>query len=200
MVAHPDKRQYIQIALFLGALTAIEVVLFYLEDTIGAGITRPTLILLSALKFVIVIGWYMHARFEKAMIRGFFTAGFVLAGALYAFVIVFGFLEGPVDDGKFHPVAGVNPVTLEVQLVDFDIVPASIDVPAGADLTLTITNGGDAQHNFLINGEYGTSRLKPGDVRSLHVGAISEPILAWCTIPGHRDLGMEIELVPQLGT
>ena len=48
---------------------------------------------LAFLKFVIVIGWYMHLRYEKATLSRFFAFGFVLAFTLYAIVlVVFGVL------------------------------------------------------------------------------------------------------------
>ena len=36
---------------------------------------------------MIVVGWYMHLRFEKGTLSRFFTAGFVLALALYLVVL-----------------------------------------------------------------------------------------------------------------
>ena len=45
------------------------------------------LIGLSTLKFVIVVGWFMHLRYEKPMLTRFFTAGFVLAVGLYLVVL-----------------------------------------------------------------------------------------------------------------
>ncbi len=39
------------------------------------------------MKFVIVIGWYMHLRFEKSTLSKFFTGGFILALLLYAVVL-----------------------------------------------------------------------------------------------------------------
>lgn len=83
---HPQPRQYVIIALVLGALTAAEVALFYLEqgvDAIGQSLTVPALLILSALKFYLVVAMYMHLRFEKRLLSRFFTAGAVLAGALY---------------------------------------------------------------------------------------------------------------------
>ncbi len=53
----------------------------------------PFLLILSALKFIIVIGYYMHLRFEPATLSRFFAFGFVLAISLYAIVLaVFGVL------------------------------------------------------------------------------------------------------------
>ena len=83
---HPQPRQYVQIALVLAVLTAAEVALFYLEDgveEIGQTLTVPALLILSALKFYLVVAMFMHLRFEKPLLSRFFTSGAVLAGALY---------------------------------------------------------------------------------------------------------------------
>jgi cytochrome c oxidase subunit 4 len=86
--AHPSPRQYVNIALFLAVVTAIEVALFYVNEAVNMhGWDAPVLVTLSFLKFVIVIGWYMHLRFEKSMLARFFTSGFVLAMLLYAVVL-----------------------------------------------------------------------------------------------------------------
>lgn len=85
--AHPTPKLYVQLAIILAVLTAIEVALYYLEETIGRGLARTTLVFLAFLKFVAVIGWYMHLRYEKSMLTKFFTGGFILASALYGIVL-----------------------------------------------------------------------------------------------------------------
>ncbi len=90
-VRHPEPREYIKIAVVLAILTAMEVSLFYLEqgvESIGQSITVPLLLILSALKFVIVVGWYMHLRFEKTFLTRFFSIGAVLAVSLYFIVLL----------------------------------------------------------------------------------------------------------------
>ncbi len=84
--AHPTPLLYVKIALLLAVLTGIEVALFYLEETVGA-LAVPLLIILAFLKFVIVIGYYMHLRYEKPLLSRFFSAGFVLAILVYAVVL-----------------------------------------------------------------------------------------------------------------
>lgn len=85
---HPSIGQYWKIAALLAALTAVEVGLFYVDDALDlGGINVVLLLLLSLLKFVIVVGWFMHLRFEKPILNRFFTAGFVLAMSLYAVVL-----------------------------------------------------------------------------------------------------------------
>lgn len=86
--AHPTPAQYWKIAVLLAVLTAVEVAMFYIDRELElGGINALILIVLAILKFVIVVGWYMHLRFEKPMLNRFFTAGFVLAVALYLVVL-----------------------------------------------------------------------------------------------------------------
>ena len=87
-VDHPTPGQYWKIAAVLAVLTAIEVALFYIDQELELRAFNAIALLgLSALKFIIVVGWYMHLRFEKPMLSRFFTAGFVLAFGLYLVVL-----------------------------------------------------------------------------------------------------------------
>jgi cytochrome c oxidase subunit IV len=86
--AHPTPAQYWRIAAFLAVLTAIEVAMYYIDEELGLGfLNAAILIVLSAIKFIVVVGWFMHVRYEKPLISRFFTAGFVLACALYLIVL-----------------------------------------------------------------------------------------------------------------
>jgi cytochrome c oxidase subunit 4 len=88
-VSHPSPRQYVRIAVVLAVLTAIEVAMFYINESMHLGwVNTAILLILAFLKFVIVIGWYMHLRFEKTTLSRFFSAGFTLALALYGIVLV----------------------------------------------------------------------------------------------------------------
>lgn len=85
---HPTPRQYWMIAAFLAAVTALEVGMFYIDRQLGLGFLNAAILLgLSAVKFLTVIGWFMHVRFEKPVISRFFGAGFALACALYLVVL-----------------------------------------------------------------------------------------------------------------
>lgn len=86
---HPTPAQYVKIAVALAALTAIEVSLYYVNNQVQLGwINTAALLALAFLKFVTVIGWYMHLRFEKAAASRFFAFGFVLAFTLYGIVLI----------------------------------------------------------------------------------------------------------------
>lgn len=85
---HPTPAQYWKIAVVLAVLTAIEVAMFYIDRELGLeSLNAFILISLALLKFVIVVGWYMHLRFEKPMLNRFFAAGFILAMSLYLVVL-----------------------------------------------------------------------------------------------------------------
>jgi cytochrome c oxidase subunit 4 len=85
---HPSPAQYWKIAALLAALTVFEVAMFYIDRKLGlGGLNALILISLALLKFVIVVGWYMHLRFENALPSRFFTAGAILALGLYLVVL-----------------------------------------------------------------------------------------------------------------
>jgi cytochrome c oxidase subunit 4 len=85
---HPTPGQYWKIAGFLAAVTALEVAMFYIDRQLGLGFLNAAILLsASALKFIVVVGWFMHVRYEKPMISRFFAAGFVLACSLYLVVL-----------------------------------------------------------------------------------------------------------------
>lgn len=85
---HPSIGEYWKIAALLAILTAIEVALFYIDDALElGGINVALLLILALLKFVIVVGWFMHLRFEKPLLNRFFAGGFILAMSLYAVVL-----------------------------------------------------------------------------------------------------------------
>ena len=90
--AHPGARQYITIALVLTAITAIEVLVYYLPAM--RPVLPPILIALSALKFALVVMFYMHLKFDHPIFTGMFVFG--LATAIFTFVgflALFGFVS-----------------------------------------------------------------------------------------------------------
>lgn len=89
--AHPSDWTYIKVALFLAAVTAIEVVLYYRELP---SFNNLALIVLSSIKFVTVVGFFMHLKFDHPILRRFFAVGFVGAVALYtAALITFAWID-----------------------------------------------------------------------------------------------------------
>jgi len=69
---------YIQIAMILAVITGVEVVLIYLP--LAKSIVVGSLIVLSTVKFMFVIFYFMHLRWDKVFCTILFFIGLVLAG------------------------------------------------------------------------------------------------------------------------
>lgn len=88
---HPSDGKYIMIALVLAAITAAEVVTFYVEDRIGS-LLVPLLLVMMVVKFFIVAAWFMHLRFDSNLFSRVFVSGILLATVVYvAFLTTFEF-------------------------------------------------------------------------------------------------------------
>ncbi len=83
--AHPTPRKYVRIALILGVLTALEVSTYFLDF---GRVAIPLLIVLMAIKFVMVAGWFMHLKFDSAWFTLMMYTGLAFALVLYTITLV----------------------------------------------------------------------------------------------------------------
>ena len=72
---------YVKVALVLALLTALEVTLTYVD--IGAAFL-PVLLILMAVKFVTVVSYFMHLKFDNRIFSWLFYSGLILAVLVYA--------------------------------------------------------------------------------------------------------------------
>ncbi len=77
---HPKDSLYIVVALILAVLTALEVSTYYLD--FGA-LFLPTLITLMVVKFLLVVLFFMHLKFDAPIFGRLFYAGLILAILVY---------------------------------------------------------------------------------------------------------------------
>lgn len=90
---HPRPRDYWVVALILGVITAAEVAVTYI-DVLDAAVA-PLLLVMAAAKFAIVVGWFMHLRFDAPLYRRLFLIGVIAAPILFGAVLfTFGVLIG----------------------------------------------------------------------------------------------------------
>ena len=78
---HPGFRTYIRIALILTVITAIEVAVYYVDALRPALV--PVLITLSIVKFILVVGYFMHLKFDPRLLSGLFVFGLAIAFAVF---------------------------------------------------------------------------------------------------------------------
>ena len=86
--AHASTRTYLVIAAILTVITIVEVGVFYIPAL--HGILPPTLLILSAAKFALVVGFYMHLKYDHSLFRAVFLAPLgiavaVIVGLLFLF-------------------------------------------------------------------------------------------------------------------
>jgi len=80
---------FIQIAMILAVITGVEVVLVYLP--IVKWVVVTALVLLSTVKFMFVIFFFMHLKWDKVFCTILFFIGLVLAGGtMWALLHLFG--------------------------------------------------------------------------------------------------------------
>ena len=76
---HPTWKQYKWVALILTVITAVEVWIYYIPAFVKTPIFVPTLLILSAVKFAIVVLFYMHLKYDHRLFRALFTGPLIIA-------------------------------------------------------------------------------------------------------------------------
>jgi nitrite reductase (NO-forming) len=86
-------------------------------------------------------------------------------------------------------------VEYEIELGDIYAEPSSIEVPAGGTVVLAVTNVGAMPHDLKLDGTDGTAMLDPGESEEITLGPFEADAEAWCTVPGHREAGMALDIL-----
>jgi cytochrome c oxidase subunit 4 len=88
----PTTKTYIIVAIVLTVITAIEVWIYYIPAIRdNTAVFVPTLLVLSAVKFFTVVGFYMHLKYDHRIFRVLFGGPFLIAiGTIIALLFLFG--------------------------------------------------------------------------------------------------------------
>lgn len=85
--------------------------------------------------------------------------------------------------------------TIEVTLGDLFIEPKQLEAQAG-DVTLEVTNEGQTEHNFAVEGHGATEMIPPGETATLQVASLEAgEYKVICEVAGHAGGGMAATLV-----
>ena len=90
---HPDRHTYKWVALILTVITVVEVWIFYTPFA-EHRLFVPSLLIMSAAKFAIVVMFYMHLKYDAKLFRALFT-GPLLIGVIVIISLLF--LFGQLD-------------------------------------------------------------------------------------------------------
>jgi cytochrome c oxidase subunit 4 len=94
LVAHPGPAEYVRVAVALAIATALEVGLYYIT-ALPHPLYATLLIFFMAIKFSLVVLWFMHLRFDSRIFRRLFVLGVTLAATVYLIVLfMFGAFKG----------------------------------------------------------------------------------------------------------
>jgi cytochrome c oxidase subunit IV len=77
--AHPTWKQYKWVALILTLITVVEVWVYYIPSFVASKLFVPFLLIMSAVKFAIVVMFYMHLKYDARLFRALFTGPLIIA-------------------------------------------------------------------------------------------------------------------------
>ena len=218
---HPSFKQYVLIAIILFAITIVEFLLIWdragIVDYLGPS-KIPLLVGLSAVKFAIVIMYYMHLKFDHRLFGTVFIGGLVLAFlvgiALLGLFVGFGggqrtYAEDraiPYTEHEEHEAAetatpatsktetpaATGPLAISIGAVGETLAfdTDSITADSGSEVTITFNNpSANNQHNLVIVQE-GTKDAVAAD------GTASGPANNWVQPGDARVIANTILLDP----
>lgn len=79
-----------------------------------------------------------------------------------------------------------------IVLREMAYVPNTISVTASTPQTVTLTNDGGIVHDLAFANGWTSGTVQPGRSLDVQLPAFTQTTVGWCTVPGHRDAGMEL--------
>ncbi|TFC52149.1 MULTISPECIES: multicopper oxidase domain-containing protein [Cryobacterium] len=84
---------------------------------------------------------------------------------------------------------------VDVRMKDTRFSPDRIEIPAGDTLVITLTNADDMVHNLVLATGVVSGSVAPGTSKDVTIGVVGTDIDGWCSIAGHKLLGMTLTVV-----
>ena len=75
---------YVRIALILAAITGLEVSTYYVDF---GPFFMPSLMIMMVIKFLMVVSYFMHLKFDNRLFSWLFYAGLILAITVYVIAL-----------------------------------------------------------------------------------------------------------------
>lgn len=94
---HPGWSTYWKVATILTLITVLEVWVYYIPSFVASRAFVPALLIMSAIKFGIVVLFYMHLKYDHRLFRALFTGPLIIAmTTIVVLLFLFGHLIIPV--------------------------------------------------------------------------------------------------------
>jgi nitrite reductase (NO-forming) len=103
--------------------------------------------------------------------------------------------DTPGPDEEVSPASAPNGV-VEIDVIGGDIFyqPNGVEIPTGSPLVVHFANEGASAHVFATEDDPGTGMVDPGETETVELGPFQASTVAFCTVPGHREAGMEFDI------
>jgi cytochrome c oxidase subunit IV len=75
---HASVKTYLQVAIILAIITAVEVATLYVPG-LPKHLLVGSLLIMSIVKFALVVGFFMHLKYDSAIMRAMFIGPLVLS-------------------------------------------------------------------------------------------------------------------------
>ncbi|WP_347271974.1 multicopper oxidase domain-containing protein [Brachybacterium equifaecis] len=86
--------------------------------------------------------------------------------------------------------------TVAVSMAEMRFTPDVIEVPAGDALVIELKNEDPHDvHDLVLATGPASGRLQPGSSERVDAGVIGHDVAGWCSIVGHRAMGMRLQVI-----
>ena len=94
------------------------------------------------------------------------------------------------------PTGAVVDRDIDVVVIADDMLyePSGIQVAAGRPTVVELRNDGGSIHDLVLDTGWESGVVRPGETVIVELDALERSTVAWCSVPGHRDAGMELEI------
>lgn len=98
---HPGWSTYWKVATILTLITVFEVWAYYVPSFVASRAFVPSLLVMSAVKFAVVVMFYMHLKYDHKLFRTLFTGPLLIAAlTLTSLLFLFGQLAARFGPGR----------------------------------------------------------------------------------------------------
>ncbi|HJR40500.1 MAG TPA: cytochrome C oxidase subunit IV family protein [Gemmatimonadaceae bacterium] len=99
-VHFPTWKTYRWVALILTVITVVEVWVYYIPTFVASRLFIPALLIMSAVKFAIVVMFYMHLKYDAKVFRALFIGPLMIAVlTIIALLFLFGHIAVRLPTG-----------------------------------------------------------------------------------------------------
>jgi nitrite reductase (NO-forming) len=101
--------------------------------------------------------------------------------------------SGPGNASAVDPTGKTTTVTMTMKNMRFS--PSTVSVPAGNRLVIRLSNADPEVHDLTLATGVTSGRMAGGTSATVDVGVVRADIDGWCSIVGHRQMGMVMKIV-----